>query len=107
MERGERALWALAVFLYAAGDTGTTIVSLELGGIEAAPVAAAFLDALGYPGLVVNKALVVALCYVCWKHYPDPFDVGVRPYRAVIPALMAARGAWLVANNVAVIIDLA
>lgn len=95
--------WVFAVAFYAFGDTGSTIVSMQLGGIEDAVVAAWFYDVAGYLGLVVNKLLVVGVCWLAWRHYPSVGSVGPDPYRLVIPVLMGVRGVWLVANNVSVI----
>lgn len=97
------AAWAGALAFYAVGDLGTTIVSLELGGFEASPVPRLFLEALGYLGLLLNKMLVVALCWALWRVYPSVGDIGPDPFRLVIPGLMAARGAWLVVHNLGVI----
>lgn len=100
------AAWAAAVVLYCVGDTGTTIVSLQLGGIEDAAVATWFLETLGYAGLVANKLLVVAVCWLAWRYYPSVAGVGPDPFRLVIPGLMVLRGGWLVLNNVSVIASL-
>ena len=97
------ASWAAAVVFYAVGDTSTTIVSLELGGLEASPVPRWFLETMGYAGLVLNKALVVGACWLVWRFYPSVGGIGPDPFRLAIPALMAARGVWLVANNLSVI----
>lgn len=95
--------WLAAVALYCVGDTGTTIVSMELGGFEASPIPLWFYQTLGYVGLVLNKLLVVGLCWVAWRLYPSIGDIGPDPYRLAIPLLMVGRGAWLVLNNVSVI----
>lgn len=97
------AMWVAAVVCYVAGDTGTTIVSLSLGGIEAAPVAGWFLEIGGYAGLVANKALVVSVCVVVWRLYPSIGAVGPDPFRLVIPAAMIVRGLWLTTHNLTVI----
>lgn len=98
--------WVLAVVFYGLGDTGTSIVSLELGGIEVSPVPRLFLETLGYLGLVVNKALVIGLCWAVWRFYPSVGGIGPDPFRLVVPALLAARGAWLVVHNAGVIASL-
>lgn len=98
--------WVAAIALYGFGDTATSIVSLELGGLEASPVPRMFLKALGYLGLVLNKALVLGVCWLFWRGYPSVGGIGPDPYRMVIPALLAVRGAFLVANNATVIASL-
>lgn len=100
------AAWVAAVLLYGFGDTGTTIVSLELGGLEASPVPRMFLEALGYAGLVLNKALVIGLCWLVWRFYPSVGGIGPDPFRLAVPALLAARGVWLVVHNAGVIATL-
>lgn len=98
--------WAAAIIFYGFGDTGTSIVSMQLGGIEASPIPLWFYTQLGYLGLAINKLLVIAICWLAWHWYPSLGDIGPDPYRLVIPILMTARGAWLVANNVDVILSL-
>ncbi|QPV61225.1 hypothetical protein I7X12_10610 [Halosimplex litoreum] len=92
--------WALALVVYAVGDTGLTTVVLALGGFEANPIARAFLATLGYPGLVVQKGLAVALLVGIWRYYPTVGDASRDPWRLVVPTIAAARGLQLVAIHV-------
>lgn len=95
--------WIAAVALYCVGDTGTTIVSMELGGIETSMVPLWFYQTFGYLGFVLNKLLVLSVCWVAWRFYPSVGRIGPDPYRLVIPVLLVGRGAWLLHNNVSVI----
>jgi hypothetical protein len=100
-------LWELALVVYVLGDTGLTTVVLSLGGFEASPVARAFLSTLGYAGLVVQKELALGLVAVVWTYYPTIGDISPDPWRLVVPAILVARGAQLVAihlSNVAVLL---
>jgi hypothetical protein len=97
------SVWAAALAFYVAGDTGSTIVSLELGGFESAVVAGWFLESFGYLGLVLNKLLVVGVCWLLWRRYPSVAGVGPDPFRLVIPVVMLARGVWLTVHNVGVV----
>ncbi|MEF8852346.1 MAG: hypothetical protein V5A28_08005 [Haloarculaceae archaeon] len=90
------ALWSLVFFLYAVGDTGLTTVVLELGGFEANPVAQVFVDTAGYAGLVVQKALAVGILWAVWRYYPTVGGLSKDPWRLVVPAIAAVRGAQLV-----------
>ena len=90
------ALWTLVVGLYALGDTGLTTVVLELGGFEASPVAQAFVNTAGYAGLVVQKALAVGILWAIWRYYPTVGGLSRDPWRLVVPAIAAVRGAQLV-----------
>lgn len=94
------ALWALAVAVYGLGDTGLTIVVLELGGYEANPVARALLTQLGYAGLVLQKVVAFALLLLCWRYYPTVGDRSPDPWRLVVPAVPFLRGLQLVAIHV-------
>lgn len=98
------ALWQLVLVFYVVGDTGLTTVVLELGGYEANPVARAFVDALGYVGLVVQKALVLVILGLFWKYYPAIGVESPDPWRLVVPAIPVLRGIQLTAvhlSNVA------
>lgn len=97
------AAWIAAIALYAVGDTGTSVLSMQLGGIETSPIPLWFYEQLGYVGLVVNKLLVVGVCWLVWRYYPSIGGVGPDPYRLFIPLIMTGRGAWLVHNNASVI----
>jgi len=92
--------WALALVVYALGDTGLTTVVLALGGFEASPVARAFLAHLGYAGLVVQKGLAVAVLVGIWRYYPTVGDRSRDPWRLIVPTVAAARGLQLVAIHV-------
>lgn len=105
-QQAVRVAWGLGLLLYAVGDTGTTLVSLSLGGIEQAALAAWFLETFGYLGLVLHKLIAVALVAALWRWYPTVGGIGPDPYRLVIPLAMILRGAWLVGNNLNVILVL-
>jgi len=90
------ALWSLVLFLYGVGDTGLTTVVLELGGFEANPVAQVFVNAAGYAGLVVQKALALGVLWGIWRFYPTVGGLSRDPWRLVVPAVAAVRGAQLV-----------
>ena len=90
------ALWSLVLVLYGVGDTGLTTVVLELGGFEASPVAQAFVNAAGYAGLVVQKALALGILWGIWRFYPTVGGMSRHPWRLVVPAIAAVRGAHLV-----------
>ncbi|MFB6139707.1 MAG: hypothetical protein ABEJ26_04650 [Halosimplex sp.] len=101
------AAWGLALACYALGDTGLTTLVLALGGFEGNPVARAFLEALGYPGLAVQKALAVAALVAVWRHYPTVGGRSADPWRLMVPTVAAARGLQLVAihlSNLAVLL---
>lgn len=101
------ALWQLVLVFYVVGDTGLTAVVLELGGYEASPVARAFVDALGYVGLVVQKALVLVVLGLLWRYYPAIGVDSPDPWRLVVPAIPVLRGIQLVGihlSNVAVLL---
>jgi hypothetical protein len=91
------ALWQLVLVFYVFGDTGLTTVVLELGGFEANPVARAFVNALGYPGLLVQKALALAVLAGMWKYYPAIGVDSPDPWRLIVPAIPFLRGVQLVA----------
>lgn len=90
------ALWTLVFGLYGLGDTGLTTVVLELGGFEASPVAQVFVNTAGYAGLVVQKALAVGVLWAIWRYYPAVGGLSRDPWRLVVPAIAAVRGAQLV-----------
>lgn len=101
------ALWTLAVAAYVVGDTGLTVLVLELGGYEANPVARALLSWLGYAGLVVQKAAVLVLLVFCWRYYPAVGVDSPDPWRLVVPAIPFLRGIQLTtihASNVVVLL---
>jgi len=101
------AAWALALVVYAVGDTGLTTVVLALGGFEANPVARVFLAHLGYAGLVVQKSLAVGLLAGIWRYYPTVGGHSRDPWRLVVPTVAAARGLQLIAihcSNVLVLL---
>ncbi|ELZ28908.1 hypothetical protein C475_04701 [Halosimplex carlsbadense 2-9-1] len=98
--------WALALVVYALGDTGLTTAVLALGGFEANPVARAFLAHLGYAGLVVQKGLAVALLVGIWRYYPTVGGRSRDPWRLVVPTVAAARGLQLVAIHVSNVLAL-
>ncbi|MFB6152294.1 MAG: hypothetical protein ABEJ40_10865 [Haloarculaceae archaeon] len=101
------ALWQLVVLFYVLGDTGLTAVVLELGGFEASPVARAFVDAFGYLGLVLQKALALAVLWLLWRYYPAVGVDSPDPWRLVVPLIPFLRGVQLVAihlSNIAVLL---
>jgi len=99
--------WGLVFALYAVGDTGLTTLVLAMGGFEMNPVARAFIDVLGYPGLAVQKGIAVALLALIWRYYPTVGTLPADPWRLVVPTIAAARGLQLVlihASNIAVLL---
>ena len=98
--RATVAVWAAALLCYGLGDTGLTTVVLALGGFEVNPVARAFIAQLGYPGLAVQKGLVVAVLAGVWRHYPTVGGLSADPWRLVVPAVAAVRGVQLVVIHV-------
>lgn len=94
------AFWQLAIIFYFVGDTTLTAVVLSLGGFEANPVARAFVDALGYTGLVVQKVLAFAILAALWRFYPAVGVDSPDPWRLVVPAIPFLRGVQLVAIHV-------
>lgn len=99
--------WVLAVATYGVGDTGSTIILLELGGHEGAWLARWFLELAGYVGLVVHKLLILGVCAAVWRWYPAPFGLERDPWRLVVPVLMIVYGLGLLENNIGVILELA
>lgn len=74
---------------------------------EMNPVARAFIEILGYPGLAVQKGLAVGLLAVLWRYYPTVGDVSADPWRLMVPTIAAARGLQLVVihvSNIAVLL---
>lgn len=100
------ALWTLAVAVYVVGDTGLTVLVLELGGYEANPVARALLSWLGYAGLIVQKAGVVTMLVLCWRYYPTVGVDSPDPWRLVVPAVPFLRGIQLIAIHVSNVVVL-
>jgi len=94
------ATWQLAIVFYLVGDTTGTAIVLSLGGFEASPVARAFVDVLGYPGLVAQKILVFALLAALWRYYPAIGVDSPDPWRLIVPAIPLLRGVQLVAIHV-------
>jgi hypothetical protein len=90
------ALWGCTLLFYAVGDTGLTVVVLELGGVEANSVAQAFYAAGGYMGLVVQKLLALAVLWVIWRYYPAVGSASPDPWRLIVPAIPFLRGIQLV-----------
>lgn len=99
-------VWGVVVVFYALGDTGLTTLVLAMGGFEMNPVARAFIETLGYPGLVVQKALAAGLLVGCWRYYPTVGEFSADPWRLVVPTIAAARGLQLVAIHVSNLIVL-
>lgn len=98
-----RRLWPLAVGLHGV-DVLATVAGVGVLGVtsEAAPVAAAAFDLASSPleMLAVGVALKLAalgLAAVAWLRWPRVAGFGPDPWRAVVPLLATARGAWLVA----------
>jgi hypothetical protein len=100
-------LWGFTALFYGLGDTGLTVVVQQLGGFESNPVARGFLRKAGYVGLAVHKALVFLVLAALWRYYPTVGAFSPDPWRLVVPALAATRGAYLVglhAHNISVLL---
>lgn len=101
--RAELALAAVAVALHAGDVGGTTWLVVVGPHMEGAPVAQLAIDAgLGAAGvlgaavsLATLKAAVLAAAGAAWAAWPSAFGVDPTPWRAAVPAVAAARGAWL------------
>lgn len=95
-DRTERVAWGVALVMYGLADVVGTIGVLEHArGFEEKVIVWIFVEHLGYAGLFVNKIAAIGLAYLIWRYYPDPWGVGVRPFRLVVPALLAGRGVHL------------
>lgn len=92
--------WVCALLFYVVGDTGLTMLVIELGGYEVNPVARAFVDAAGYAGLVLQKSVVLGVLVAAWRTFPTVGNWSPDPWRIVVPATAATVGVYLVGEHV-------
>jgi hypothetical protein len=90
-------LWVVAVVLYGAGDTVTTLVGLQSdGATEGGPVALYALGQGGIPGFVLLKVGFIGACFLVWW-------VVQTPGRVAIPLALVVVGAVVTGWNLVVI----
>lgn len=93
------ALWLVAVLLYGAGDTVTSIAILGLGEglVEANPLVRSLVDAAGVPGLVAVKLAALTACLAV-SLSSRRFDGDPLVYYGP-PAMLAVVGAFTTVYN--------
>lgn len=97
--RIERPAWAVALATWVIGDLITTGIGLSLGAVEANPVAAGAITAIGLWILVPIQLLALTVFASAW------WTLRIRGVeaRVGIPIALSIVGVAIVANNLAVI----
>lgn len=101
--RRERLVLGAAVGVHGLDVAGTVALVVVGPHVEAAPTALAVMQAgsstLGAAGealgLVGLKAAVLSTVAAVWAGWPRVGGLDPRPWRTVVPAVAAVRGAWL------------
>lgn len=92
-------VWIVAVLFYGVGDTLTTLVGLQIGGVaEIGPIAGPAMAAYGAAGLVGIKVCIFGAIGILW-HLLE------TPGRLALPLGLAVVGVAVTTWNVAVIVS--
>lgn len=101
-------LWILALLTWGVGDLATTIVAIETGaGYETVALWAilfAELGPLGYVANAIGKLLILGAIGAVYRRFPAFGGLDRNPFRAALPATVAAVGLWLTVTNAQVIL---
>lgn len=95
---GLAVLWVLTVMLFGFGDAFTTTLALNHGGIEGNPIVRALIDvAGGNPWVFTMVKLTVLVFLIALSH------LALGRYAWILPTGLACVGAYLVAQNIALL----
>lgn len=90
--------WAAALLTYGLGDVTTTAIGLSVGATEMNPVIGEVLAAFGIAGFVGVKAIEFGAGYAIYRRAPGRYAVAV-------PVYIAAVGAFAVAWNLQIFVE--